>query len=194
MKIEEYQAKIQAIFDELEVVKNDGGGYKLSDSNVFKLSIGKRVLQTELSEKGIPVYSANVFEPIGNIDKKLIDSFENEYIIWGIDGDWMVNILPKKYEFYPTDHCGIMIVNDEVINPRYMAYLLEKEGNAKGFSRTFRASLDRIKSINISVPNIELQNEKMEEVNKIEIEIEKLKKEQIDINFEINNIVEKYIN
>lgn len=31
-------------------------------------------------------------------------------------------------------------------------------------------------------------------MNKIEIEIEKLKKEQIDINFEINNIVEKYIN
>lgn len=87
-----------------------------------------------------------------------------------------------------------MIVNAEVINPRYMAYLLENEGNAKGFSRIFRASLDRIKSINISVPNIELQNEKMEEVNKIEIEIEKLKKEQIDINFEINNIVEKYIN
>lgn len=78
----------------------------------------------------------------------------------GIGGDWMVNILPKKYEFYPTDHCGTMIVNTEVINPRYMAYLLEKEGNAKGFSRTFRASLDRIKSINISVPNIKLQMKK----------------------------------
>ena len=34
----------------------------------------------------------------------------------------------------------------------------------------------------------------MEEVNKLEIEIEKLKKEQTDINFEIKNIVEKYIN
>lgn len=194
MKIEEYQAKIQAIFEELEVVKNDGGGYKLSNRKVFTLSIGKRVLQTELTEEGIPVYSANVFEPVGNIDKKLLDSFEKEYIIWGIDGDWMVNILPKKYEFYPTDHCGTLLVDDEVINPRYMAYLLEKEGNAKGFSRTFRASLDRIKSINISVPNIKLQNEKMEEVKKMEIEIEKLKKEQIDISFEINNIVEKYIN
>jgi type I restriction modification enzyme len=106
----------------------------------------------------------------------------------------MVNILPKKYEFYPTDHCGTLLVDEEVINPRYMAYLLEKEGNLKGFSRTFRASLDRIKSINIAVPNIELQNKKMEEVNKLEIEIEKLKKEQTDINFEIKNIVEKYIN
>lgn len=195
MKIVEYQAKIQDIFAELEVVKNDGGGgYRLSDTNVFKLSIGKRVLRTELTDKGIPVYSANVFEPIGNIDKKLVNSFENEYIIWGIDGDWMVNILPKKYEFYPTDHCGTLLVDEEVINPRYMAYLLEKEGNLKGFSRTFRASLDRIKSINIAVPNIELQNKKMEVVNKLEIEIEKLKKEQTDINFEIKNIVEKYIN
>ena len=195
MKIVEYQAKIQDIFAELEVVKNDGGGgYRLSDTNVFKLSIGKRVLRTELTDKGIPVYSANVFEPIGNIDKKFIDSFENEYIIWGIDGDWMVNILPKKYEFYPTDHCGTLLVDEKVINLRYMAYLLEKEGTLKGFSRIFRASLDRIKSINIAVPNIELQNKKMEEVNKIEIEIEKLKKEQTDINFEIKNIVEKYIN
>lgn len=194
MKIVEYQAKIQDIFAELEVVKNDGGGYRLSDTNVFKLSIGKRVLRTELTDKGIPVYSANVFEPIGNIDKKFIDSFENEYIIWGIDGDWMVNILPKKYEFYPTDHCGTLLVDEKVINPKYMAYLLEKEGTLKGFSRIFRASLDRIKSINIAVPNIELQNKKMEEVNKIEIEIEKLKKEQTDINFEIKNIVEKYIN
>lgn len=34
----------------------------------------------------------------------------------------------------------------------------------------------------------------MKEVQDLEIEIEKLKKGQIDINFEINRIVEKYIN
>lgn len=106
----------------------------------------------------------------------------------------MVNILPKKCEFYPTDHCGTMLVNDKVINPRYMAFLLEKEGKAKGFSRTFRASLDRIKNINVSVPNIEFQNQKMEEVKKLEREIEKLKKAQIDLNLEISKVVEKYIN
>ena len=52
------------------------------------------------------------------LGRKLLDNFEHEYIIWGIDGDWMVNILPKNYPFYPTDHCGFMFVNDEVINPR----------------------------------------------------------------------------
>lgn len=194
MKIEEYQTKIQKIFEELEVEKKDGVGYKLSDPKVFKLSIGKRVLQNELTEKGLPVYSANVFEPVGNINKKLLNNFEKEYILWGIDGDWMVNILPKQYKFYPTDHCGTMIVNEKIVNPRYMAYLLEQEGKVKGFSRTFRASLDRIKSINIFVPNIKLQNEKMKEVRKLDFQITKLKEEQIDINYEINKIIEKHIN
>lgn len=195
MKIEDYQSQIQKIFRDLEIIKNDGGGaYKISDSNVFEISIGKRVLQNELVEKGIPVYSANVFEPMGNIDKYFINDFSRPYIIWGIDGDWMVNILPKEYEFYPTDHCGIMTVDESKINPRYMVYLLEKEGKYRGFSRSHRASIDRIKSINISVPNIEIQNKEMQKVYKLEVEIEKLKKEQTDINFEINKIIKKYIN
>lgn len=63
-------------------------------------------------ETGIPVYSANVFEPLGFIGRKLLDNFEHEYIIWEIDVDWMVNILPKNYPFYPTEYCGFMLVND----------------------------------------------------------------------------------
>lgn len=193
MKIESNQMKIQEIFSKLETEER-ATEYSLNDTKIFTLSIGKRVLKNELSEKGIPVYSANVFEPVGFIEKKLLDNFEHEYIIWGIDGDWMVNILPKNYPFYPTDHCGFMFVNDEVINPRYMAYLLEKAGTVKEFSRNFRASLDRIRSINISVPNIDLQNNKIEEIKNLEMEIEKLKKEQIDMSYEINKIVAKYIN
>ena len=78
------------------------------------------------------------------------------FIIWGIDGDWMVNILPPNFEFYPTDHCGYMTVDEEVINPRYMAHILEKEGKILRFSRAYRASLDRIKSIQIAVIIIKL--------------------------------------
>lgn len=193
MKIEEYQSKIQHIFDELEVVKNNGGGYKLSDTNTFELFIGKRVLQSELTETGIPVYSANVFNPVGLIDKELIQDFNKEYIIWGIDGDFMVNYLSKNYKFYPTDHCGVMSVDGRKINPRYLAYLFEKEGNKKEFSRTYRASLDRVKSINIAVPSIELQNESMEKVKILSEKIEKLRKEQVDLSYEIKNIIEKYI-
>lgn len=193
MKIEDYKKEIQKIFEELEVIKSDGGGYRLSDSNVFSLSIGKRVLQNELTENGIPVYSANVFEPVGNIDKYLINDFNKPFILWGIDGDWMVNILPKEYEFYPTDHCGVMTVDERKINPRYMAYLLEKEGKAIGFSRSHRASIDRIKSINISVPNIEIQNKEMKKVYDLEEKIAGLKLSQLNLNDEISEVLNKYL-
>jgi len=152
------------------------------------------VLQEDLTDIGIPVYSANVFEPMGLIDDKLLNNFDDEYIIWGIDGDWMVNILPKGYEFYPTDHCGVMQVDKNIINPRYMAYILEKEGARLGFSRTYRASLDRIKGISIEVPNVNIQNEKMREVEEFENQIRSLEETQIDLNFEISNIIKKYLN
>lgn len=193
MKIEDYQAQIQKIFEDLEVVKNSGGVYKLSDYNVFNLSIGKRVLQSELTQKGIPVYSANVFEPMGNIDKKLIEKFDSDYIVWGIDGDWMVNVFNKGYEFYPTDHCGYMTVDDSQINPRYMAYILEKAGQSAGFSRNHRASIDRIKSLNINVPDIEIQNEEMKKVKELEDKIKTLEKNQIDLNVEISKIINSYL-
>ena len=194
MKIEEYRLQIQKIFQELDVIKSDGGGWhKLSNSNVFKLSIGKRVIQNELTEKGIPVYSANVFESVGNIDKYLITDFNEPHIIWGIDGDWMVNILPKGFEFYPTDHCGVLIVDKDIINPRYMAHALEKEGETIGFSRSHRASIDRIKSINIYAPNIELQNTEMEKIYKLEEKIKELEESQIDLNKEISLILDKFL-
>ena len=160
---------------------------------MFKLSIGRRVIQYELTEKGIPVYSANVFESVGNIDKYLIKDFYEPHIIWGIDGDWMVNILPEGFEFYPTDHCGVLIVDKDIINPRYMAHALEKEGQTIGFSRSHRASVDRIKSINIYAPNIELQNTEMERVYKLEEKIKELEESQIDLNKEISVILDKYL-
>lgn len=169
------------------------GGYKLSDYNTFSLSIGKRVLQSDLVDKGIPVYSANVNEAMGNIDKYLIKDFNKPYIIWGIDGDWMVNLMPKGFEFYPTDHCGFMTVDENKINPRYMAYILEKEGKSIGFSRSFRASLDRIKSIKINVPNIEIQNKEINKVIAIEQKVNKLRENQIDLNKEIGKILDNYL-
>lgn len=84
--------------------------YRLSDKNYFDLSIGNRVLSDEVVENGsIPIYSANVFEEFGKIDKQNITDFSMPSILWGIDGDWMVNILPANKPFYPTDHCGVYV-------------------------------------------------------------------------------------
>ncbi|MBN1637556.1 MAG: N-6 DNA methylase, partial [Ignavibacteriales bacterium] len=98
---------------------------RLSDSRIFDLSIGKRVLQKEIEQsEGIPVYSANVFEPFGFIKKELLKDFSKSSVIWGIDGDWMVNYMPANKPFYPTDHCGVVRVKNDVVHPRYLAWVL----------------------------------------------------------------------
>lgn len=74
------------------------------------------MLDRELVANGtIPVYSANVKEVFGTIDKLLITSFTTPSVIWGIDGDWMVNYIQEGKEFYPTDHCGVLRIKDTSI-------------------------------------------------------------------------------
>jgi hypothetical protein len=174
MSIEEYKKKIAQVFERLEVITNVGGGVtlKLSNTTVFDISIGKRVLNSEVSPQyTIPVYSANVFEPFGMIDKLLIEDFSKPSVLWGIDGDWMVNIVDAGIPFYPTDHCGVLRIKTDDILPNYMAYLLEKEGKKVGFSRTYRASIDRIESLSVQAAPIEEQRKAIKEIETYESEI-----------------------
>lgn len=167
---------------------------RLSDENIFHVSIGKRVLKNEFVDNGkIPVYSANVIEPFGNIDKLLIEDFSKPSVLWGIDGDWMVNHLPKDYPFYPTDHCGVLRVKDNSINEKYLAFILEKEGKAFEFSRTKRASIDRIQGIKIAVPPIAEQQKIVSEIEKIEEQIKTLETEISEIPKQKEAILKKYI-
>ena len=72
-----------------EKKSNFGTLYKLSDENIFDVSIGDRVLSSDVIENGsYPVYSANVFKPFGRIDKLNLDDFSRPSIIWGrrLDG------------------------------------------------------------------------------------------------------------
>ena len=91
------------------------------------------------------VYSANVNEPVGKITREsILDNFDVPSVLWGIDGDWMVNFVDAKIPFYPTDHCGYIRVKNEKINSEYFSMVLEKEGIMVGFDRTNRASIERI--------------------------------------------------
>lgn len=136
------------------------------------MSIGKRVLDKELVSGGtIPVYSANVTEPFGFIDKLLITDFSVPSVLWGIDGDWMTSYMPESKEFYPTDHCGVLRCKTPEVNPRYLAHVLEVEGRKMGFSRSYRASIDRIQGISFAVPDINLQDQMMRQVIALEKEI-----------------------
>ena len=197
MSIEEYRKKIETLFDELEVITKKSGGYKLtlSDKTSFTVSIGKRVLNSELVPEGtIPVFSANVFEPFGYVDKLLIEDFSMDSVLWGIDGDWMVNFYPKDNQFYPTDHCGVLRVLTDKVHPRYMARILETEGKKMNFSRTYRASIDRVKGISFSVPSFEVQEKTMKQVVELEAKISELESGLASLDSKKAKILASFLN
>lgn len=154
-------------------VRSDYPLIRLNDKSKFHLSIGRRVLSSEVSDDGkYPVYSANVKEPFGRINKLLTNDFSKESILWGIDGDWMVSYIPQNIEYYPTDHCGVLKILDENIEPYYIAMILDIVGASYGFSRTYRASTERIASVQIPVPPLDVQRQIVQECNKIDKEFQ----------------------
>lgn len=132
---------------------------RMNDGAVFELMIGKRVLKNEINDVGIglPVMSANVKEAFGFTDKQLLPKFDTPSVIWGIDGDWMVNFVPENKPFYPTDHCGVVRINSTEIHPRYFAAAFEEEGKRVRFSRSNRASMEAIKGLKFRVPPMQVQ-------------------------------------
>ena len=130
------------------------------------------MLDKELVPDGIiPVFSANVTAPFGYIDKSLITDFSVPSVLWGIDGDWMTSYMPENKEFYPTDHCGVLRCKTEDVNPRYLAHILEVAGRKMGFSRSYRASIDRVKGITFTVPERKIQDEIIAEIMTLEAQI-----------------------
>ena len=144
---------------------------RLNDKEKFSLSIGRRVLSSEVTEDGLyPVYSANVREPFGKIDKLLNIDFSKDSVLWGIDGDWMVSYIEKGKEFYPTDHCGVLQIMSNDIEPYYIALVLEIVGFSYGFSRSYRASTERIASVQLPIPPLNIQNKIVKECKAIDEE------------------------
>ena len=109
------------------------------------------------------------------IDKLLFEDFSKDSVLWGIDGDWMVNVIPANNPFYPTDHCGILRIKTDDILPKYMAHLLEVEGKKAGFKRSYRASIDRIEALSVQIAPIEEQKKAISEIEAYEAEISKAK-------------------
>ena len=164
--------------------------YRLSDKNTFELSIGNRVLSDEVVENGsIPIYSANVFEEFGRIDKQNITDFSVPSILWGIDGDWMVNIIPANKPFYPTDHCGVLRIKTDDIIPKYMALALQVEGEFERFSRSNRASTQRISNLVIQIPSVAAQQKVVDEIEVID---KKISDEQAIISEQSEKVKSKF--
>ena len=196
MSIETYRQKIADLFDELDAVISTERGYRLSlsDTERFSVAIGKRVLDKELVANGkIPVYSANVIAPFGFINQLLITDFSIPSVLWGIDGDWMTSYMPENKEFYPTDHCGFLRCKTSEVNPRYLVHILEVEGRKMGFSRSYRASIDRVQGISFSVPDITLQNDAMIQIAELENKIKVAEEKLLSLNTKRNEVIQSFL-
>ncbi len=157
--IVENENKIRRLFTESYLSAEHE--YRLSSEEDFFIKIGQRVIQSELTEKGrLKVFSANVLESVGNINKDdILPDYLTPSVLWGIDGDWMVGFIEKNVPFYPTDHCGVARILNNNINPQYFALALEYEGSIAGFDRTNRASIERIKALSIKTPDKKTQDD-----------------------------------
>lgn len=83
----------------------------------------------------------------------------------------MVNYIPEYYPFYPTDHCGVIRLKSNIIHPKYLAWVLNKEGINQGFSRSYRASSERVKGLIIKTPSIEIQQTIVTQIEALEAKI-----------------------
>lgn len=224
MSIQEYQNLIKAILQKCGIIDDGGGyelnsilskinnlceinldnefllafnktikEYTLSNP-IFKLSIGKRILNSDLLENGkIPVYSANVLEVFGFIDKEILPDYDSDSVLWGIDGDWMVGFMPKNRKFYPTDHCGVLRVNDAKLNAKYISFILNEAGKKQRFSRKLRASIDRIRALRVKLPSLDFQDQIVDIIDKIERKINEDKIELSRLEKEKEKILHKYL-
>jgi len=167
---------------------------KLGDKSIFELKIGKRVLDSELHAQGkIPVYSANVLKPFGFINKELLENYDKESVLWGIDGDWMVGFMPKNTPFYPTDHCGVLSVKEDKGKAKIVQFALENEGAKFGFSRTLRASIERVEGLKIPLPPLKEQEKISSCIEKLETQISHLNSMLLNLETQKTHIIERHL-
>jgi type I restriction enzyme M protein len=187
------------LFNSVSEKKNLESEFKevsLSDITYFELGIGKRVVKRDLIKinGSIPIYSANVKTPIGYHTKSNIDNFENNFVLWGIDGDFEFNAILKRTPFVSTDHCGtIRLLNDSIL-PEYLTIQLENVKHKYGFDRGLRASLKNMKDVSIKLPfnqdgtlNTEKQREvieKYEYIRDLRNRISTYKQQLFEINID----------
>ena len=174
-QIREAKERIGQTF--LKSTKKASKALRLSDSRIFSLSIGRRVVSNEIVQDGkYQVISANVHDEFGRINSSVLEDFSTPSVLWGIDGDWMVNYIEKNLPFAPTDHCGVIRVLDETeILPKYLTYPLLKAGEQERFSRSNRASTERVRALTITVPDIDTQKDVVAKVLECEAKIAEAK-------------------
>lgn len=181
------------------VTQKEAGKFKdfsLCDKNYFDLFIGKRIVKKDLINfsGNIPIYSANVFKPVGFHSKSNIDNFNNNFVLWGIDGNFDFNYIKMNSPFITTDHCGaIRILNNNIL-PEYLMIQLETVKHKYGFDRGLRASLKNMRKFFVKIPfraDNEIDFEKQNEIVGAYKTIKKIKEQIKDYKRQIQSISTK---
>lgn len=195
--MKDYYGLLREISQKKKIVNNFREIF-LSDEKYFKLFIGKRLLKKDLIKVSgdIPIYSANVKTPISYHSKSNISDFTHNFVLWGIDGDFEFNFIPKNTPFVSTDHCGAIRILENDILPEYLMIQLDKVKHKYGFDRGLRSSLKNMKTVLIEIPfdekeNIDIEKqreiiEKYEYVVTLKSKIAEYQKQIEDLNVEID--------
>ena len=124
------------------------------DSEAFDLHVGRRRLKRDMTDEGIPVYSANPSEVFGYIPEMDLEvEFDRPALLWGIDGTFDWGYIHEGQPFVATDHCGVLYVTEDNILPRYLYHELRATKDSYGFDRTYRANLENIQaSVKVRIP------------------------------------------
>ena len=106
----------------------------------------------------------------------------------------MTSYMPESKEFYPTDHCGVLRCKTSEVNPRYLVHILESEGQKMGFSRSYRASIDRIQGISFVAPDRAVQDAIIAKIEEIETLMATEKKKLEFLTGKTAEILNHYLN
>ena len=141
----------------LELAEGVGARFKeavLGDDALFELQIGDRVLKKEAKEGDIPCVSANVRDVFGYVRHSDIlgDDWSRPSIVWGVDGNFDWHLIEAGRKFHPTDHCGVLRIKDQRIDPEYLWHTLRATRERYGFDRTYRAKLKNIVNVTVPIP------------------------------------------
>jgi type I restriction-modification system DNA methylase subunit len=194
--LKEYSELLKEVAEKKKSVSNYQEIF-LTDKKYFDLFIGKRLVKKDLIHISgeMPIYSANVKVPISFHNQSNISDFTNNFVLWGIDGDFEYNFIPKNTPFVTTDHCGTIRILTDNILPEYLMVQLEKVKYKYGFDRGLRSSLKNMQNVSIEISfdkngNIDIEKqkeviEKFEFVSELKTKIEEYKKQIEGLNVEI---------
>ena len=192
--VSEYEELVSYGEEELAGIRT----VELGDSSIFRLFIGKRVLKRTVSNDStkIPVYSANVFEPMGWVDNTRITDFSYPSILWGIDGNFEFNLIQPSVRFATTDHCGVIQILTSSIVPEYMMYALHLRRWEESFERSFRSSLANMRRFSFPIPVTKsgaFGVSKQRTIARRFLSIQQKQQEIQELRNEANDLLDRYI-